>query len=155
MRSRLPTAAVTIPRRPVTCDDTGSTGLTSIALGFSRHRALMVDEGAFASARCPQRDKRARNPSFLLKNSKGSFGMATVFELGMEPGAGVSPVAVNGCKRDLHHPGDLGHGSSRLERFTDSTSVTSDTGSGSRPRDSERFLWEPPPGRGQDGERGG
>ena len=31
----------------------------------------------------------ARNPSFLLKNSQDSFGTATVFELGIEPGAGV------------------------------------------------------------------
>ena len=61
-------------------------GLPSATWGFSRglgHRWLK----SARSLCCPQRDKRARNPSFLLKNSQDFFGMAAVFELGIEPGA--------------------------------------------------------------------
>ena len=75
------------------------------------------------------------------EKSSAISGVPPVLELGIEASTGLGPMAFGGCQRDLHHLGDLGQGSSRLERFTDSTRVTSDTGSGSRPRDSGR-----PPG---------
>ena len=45
--------------------------------------------------------------------------MAPVLELGKEPGAGVSPMALGGCQRDLHHAGDLGHGQAGEEAELD------------------------------------
>ena len=42
-------------------------------------------------------------------------GIVPVFELGIEPGAGVSPVSLGGWQRDLEHLGDLGHGQSGEE----------------------------------------
>ena len=45
--------------------------------------------------------------------------IAPVLELGKEPGAGVSPMALGGCQRDLHHPGDLGHGQAGEEAELD------------------------------------
>ena len=61
--------------------------------GFLRPRTPMAR--AARSLCCPQRDKSARNPSFLLKNSQDFFGMATVFELGKEPGAGVTFLSMS------------------------------------------------------------
>ena len=49
----------------------------------------------------------------------GIRGIVPVFELGIEPGAGVSPVALGGCQRDLEHLGDLGHGETGEEAELD------------------------------------
>ena len=46
-------------------------------------------------------------------------GIAPVLELGKEPGAGVSPMALGGCQRDLEHSGDLGHGQAGEEAELD------------------------------------
>src|SRR6185437_7784505 len=46
-------------------------------------------------------------------------GIVPVFELGKEPGAGVSPMALSGCQRDLEHTGDLGHGQTGEEAELD------------------------------------
>src|SRR5262249_8122700 len=45
--------------------------------------------------------------------------LAPVLELGKEPGAGVSPMVLDGCQRDRHHPGDLGHGQTGEEAALD------------------------------------
>ena len=46
-------------------------------------------------------------------------GIVLVFELREEPGAGVSPMALGGCQRDLAHPGDLGQGQAGEEAELD------------------------------------
>ena len=68
-------------------------------VGFSRG----IGHGWLESARSlcfPQRDNRARNPSFRLKNSQDSFGMAAVFELGKEPDAGRNLLVHNYLRWD-------------------------------------------------------
>ena len=63
-----------------------------------------------------------RNRAKPLTDQKallGISGVAPVLELSKEPGTGVSPVALSGCQRDVHDPGDLGHGQTGEEAELD------------------------------------
>lgn len=63
-----------------------------------------------------------RNRAKPLTDQKALLGissLAPVLELGKEPGTGVSPMALGGCQRDLHHPGDLGLGQTDEEAELD------------------------------------
>jgi hypothetical protein len=83
----------------------------------SRPRTLMPQASAFTLLSSTRQTRE--KPLTPIEQFSRFFGMATVFELGKEPGAGVSPMTLGGCQRDLEHLGDLGHGQAGEEAELD------------------------------------
>jgi hypothetical protein len=82
-----------------------------------RPRAPMVQEGGFTLL-SSTRQTRAK-PLIHFEEFSRFFGIAPKLELGIEPGASVSPEALGGCQRDSEHLGDFGHGEAGEEAELD------------------------------------